>query len=475
MAGLDGVNINMNPSNISCLLNTWILDWACQTAWLEFNESQSVDKHNLRDLIQGVICRPFLKTRKYVSQKVRLLMILCRLVDGEDYHIQYSLNSDLTVLEDMLEVFRHLVTEEDELAEEGRSQIPSIKAEAVFVCCRQNDFKTAEEIYERQWPKKERNDNGLACMTVANFVGKIYAVVKEVIKSKNPNHQYLKDYTYQFFVNSLAMYLEKIYRQFDLPYIYKVAESFIECSESPFRSNQSNRNNSSQETPLRKYSASVLKNVEVMEFRKTRDQNVLPSTSGLDAARKQTLSGIQSTIKKSNTCEKLPHSNTPTKEPNTNVFKTPDKSVYTGSWVRRNGGSAVSSFSPMSHPRACKNANQQDRHNVSSPVDVQRPFSPDSSLSDNQDTNSVVSGSSMQLASRKRRKWNEDEIRKFYDAVCRIGVGKWSEIRNVLKTDRSGVDLKDKWRNLCKTGKIEELIYETQNRAKKRKESHVLP
>ncbi|KAL3863770.1 hypothetical protein ACJMK2_005505, partial [Sinanodonta woodiana] len=236
MAGHDVVHVDQKHSKVSCVLNTWILDWACHTAWLEFHESRSVDKESLRDLIQGVICRSFLKSQRYVRQKVRLLMILCRLADGEDYDIQYTFNSDLTVLEDMLNVFRCLIAEEDDLAEEGNSQIPSIKAEAVFVCCRQNDFKTANEIFKRQWPKEERNDN-------------IYAVVKDVIKSKNPKHQYLKDYTYQFFVNSLAVYLEKIYRQFDLPYIYMVAESFIESSEAPFTSVGSNGNNSSQETP----------------------------------------------------------------------------------------------------------------------------------------------------------------------------------------------------------------------------------
>ncbi|GAB1607677.1 uncharacterized protein LOC115229010, partial [Argonauta hians] len=57
----------------------------------------------------------------------------------------------------------------------------------------------------------------------------------------------------------------------------------------------------------------------------------------------------------------------------------------------------------------------------------------------------------------RRSKWTEVQEEMFYKAVKRLGVGRWADIRDYLGTERSNVNLKDKWRTFEKTGRLREL------------------
>ena len=52
----------------------------------------------------------------------------------------------------------------------------------------------------------------------------------------------------------------------------------------------------------------------------------------------------------------------------------------------------------------------------------------------------------------KRVPWSESEVQSLRDGVSRYGVGKWAVIllRGQFGSTRTPIDLKDKWRNLCK-------------------------
>lgn len=56
-----------------------------------------------------------------------------------------------------------------------------------------------------------------------------------------------------------------------------------------------------------------------------------------------------------------------------------------------------------------------------------------------------------------KRKWSESEMLEFYDAVQTCGVGKWAQIKEYLSTSRTNVMLKDKWRNMVKSGDAERI------------------
>ena len=64
------------------------------------------------------------------EEKQLFLVMLCRLTDGEDCDINYSENSNITVLEDMLTRFEELIKRQTkELMTEGEELIPVIKSE----------------------------------------------------------------------------------------------------------------------------------------------------------------------------------------------------------------------------------------------------------------------------------------------------------------------------------------------------------
>lgn len=64
-----------------------------------------------------------------------------------------------------------------------------------------------------------------------------------------------------------------------------------------------------------------------------------------------------------------------------------------------------------------------------------------------------------------KRKWSESEMVEFYDAVQTCGLGKWAQIKEYLNTSRTNVMLKDKWRNMVKSGDAER-IRESRKRTK---------
>ncbi|WAR21383.1 hypothetical protein MAR_015357 [Mya arenaria] len=63
--------------------------------------------------------------------------------------------------------------------------------------------------------------------------------------------------------------------------------------------------------------------------------------------------------------------------------------------------------------------------------------------------------STLSTTSRGRKKWTDEEMEEFYDATVMLGVGKWAQIKEYMGTERTGVMLKDKWRNMVKNGDIE--------------------
>ena len=56
---------------------------------------------------------------------------------------------------------------------------------------------------------------------------------------------------------------------------------------------------------------------------------------------------------------------------------------------------------------------------------------------------------------RKSRKWTEEEVKKLRSGISDYGEGSWSKIFTTLffNSDRTQVDLKDKWRNISKINK----------------------
>lgn len=51
--------------------------------------------------------------------------------------------------------------------------------------------------------------------------------------------------------------------------------------------------------------------------------------------------------------------------------------------------------------------------------------------------------------------WTREQEEEFYLAVKRKGFGNWAEIRDYISFQRTNINLKDKWRQFYRSGKIE--------------------
>ncbi|KAH3864646.1 hypothetical protein DPMN_027669 [Dreissena polymorpha] len=101
---------------------------------------------------------------------------------------------------------------------------------------------------------------------------------------------------------------------------------------------------------------------------------------------------------------------------------------------------------PFPGLRYRKNIGRPDRHKPA----TNRAMS---DVSDIEDDNRSMTSS----GSSSRQRWTWEETVEFYKAVKMIGVGKWSKIQDYLGTTRSQVQLKDKWRNVVKSGDAKKL------------------
>lgn len=56
------------------------------------------------------------------------------------------------------------------------------------------------------------------------------------------------------------------------------------------------------------------------------------------------------------------------------------------------------------------------------------------------------------VTKQKRRPWTAEEDELLKKGLKEYGVGNWSIIREIMKLDRSGQQIKDRWRNMIKAG-----------------------
>ncbi|XP_053406906.1 telomeric repeat-binding factor 2-like [Mercenaria mercenaria] len=159
------------------------------------------------------------------------------------------------------------------------------------------------------------------------------------------------------------------------------------------------------------------------------------------------------------------HSRTSTpKKPGSEEDRSPFKQLTTsrGSSLTPKKSGPVSTVSPVQRPslaerygedspefRYRKNKGRIDRHE---PVMSSTRCSYGSEAGDNISEMEVSS-----VYGSRKRKWTNDEMLEFYDAVNTFGVGKWAQIKEYLNTTRTGVMLKDKWRNMIKYGEVDKI------------------
>ena len=73
-----------------------------------------------------------------------------------------------------------------------------------------------------------------------------------------------------------------------------------------------------------------------------------------------------------------------------------------------------------------------------------------------------------------RRKWTPEEDELLREGLKEFGVGNWAIIRNKMNLDRTGQQIKDRWRNLNKGGLLLAVCWEEPFFIKEAKENKLV-
>ncbi|XP_033102866.1 telomeric repeat-binding factor 2-like [Anneissia japonica] len=210
---------------------TWLLEFMCYELHNEFLESSTVDSTSDRDYLKGFIQRlaPKIPLPSIKMCMVQYLHLLVRLVDGPSISLEYTSeqcsdqggeNSPITPLEDAIQILDKI-----EFYDKN-SHIPKndinefkelLRTEAVFVCCRANNFEKGKQVLERQWPE-DSIETEIDKMTKDKLL--------EIVDSKRCKHVEIRKSSYADFIAKTHHYLQAIYSIFSEPFLVAADRKF---------------------------------------------------------------------------------------------------------------------------------------------------------------------------------------------------------------------------------------------------------
>ncbi|KAL4231048.1 Telomeric repeat-binding factor 1 [Mactra antiquata] len=477
----------------AAVIYDWILDYFCYVGWKEMKKSQKLEKSTI-EFMSGLLSVEWENENERRDKKL-FLLVLARIADGDNIEIRYD-DGELSPLEDLLPHFYNLVNYQldDDVIKEGMMFYDIIKMEIVLVFLRNKEYQKAEECFNRYFKDK---------ITLSTNAVKY---VKNMVKGKKKVQVGTQ---YSSFVNSIINYLQAIVDGFNEPLLIKAAENYLQPTEqSPTRKNKRPGSTSSDSDVKKRktnddqntnntceYQQKLLvnwnKNVKDMfnnsnteKEDATQDQTVT-SPRGHSTPCKSKQSSTKSSYEPRPGCSKdSPYDRppirihsidtpSPKKTPKKTSSSETPKKTSSSETPKRTSSTVTPQKSPSSvTPK--KSSDSTSKKPVLSPTRDKSPYFTRPALDrvnnlngHNDSTNVSVLGGS------RKRKWTNDEMEEFFDAVKVVGIGNWADIKEYLGTERTNVMLKDKWRTMLKVGDVDKLeaIYQKKREKKKAKVS----
>ncbi|XP_055997541.1 telomeric repeat-binding factor 1-like [Ostrea edulis] len=399
------------------IVNRWILEFTLSMIWKDFVEYGTVDRMNNRDLIQWIVAQKLFEEEKDLRQ-IYILSLICRLVDGEVYEMKYTEDSKLTVLEDAADVLKILLTDmEEPLLKEGRDLLDELKLQAVYVCCRDDNFEAAEEVYNRQFSSSTVEQARTRSENKENN-----QEILKLLKSQNPQHSTLNSQKYQLFLSRAQKFLQQFIKA-EEPVLLQMAERQWKPERTELRPDKYQDKRVNLGTLMK-----VQRNIGVPEdspwpnFMEHRD--------------------LKEHVQKVN-AEKGKHTDT-----NVNADSvSPRKS----SSPKKRKLSESSHSQDISYKSLGTRIYEKHHLSPSTVLNADIPKLNVWHREQSRQTTGVPSSPP------KRHPWLDAEVNDFYRCVQIHGVGNWNKIKDAMNTSRSNVHLKDKWRTIMKSREIDRL------------------
>ncbi|CAC5386852.1 TERF1 [Mytilus coruscus] len=397
-------------------VNSWILDYSYQRAWKEFSSTNNIDLQTTRDFIQWIVTQPCMITTER-KQKVQILLFLCRLSDGSDHTTRYSVNSDLTALEEALksiDSIEPLVGKKHVNCLE--SMRTSVKKQAVLVCCRADDFEAGKNVFQRLWQKTSSKEE-------KNAVDNL----QKVLVSNDKAHSYINFNTYERFLKKAVEYLSEIHDSFSKPYLLQQAESYEKKSHMQDLMKGTIKFSNAD---IQQYMASN----DIKILTRKAQQNMETKLQRIREA-KQIQEGDIEEMQISESNNNAESDETEPEENNTSRLRK--RRIVQQTSTPKKG-------SPKKMDKG-SNDDESDSEKIS-PLHKRLGLEAESSI--------------LNHKKGQRIPWNYGETKDFYKQVKKHGVGNWSKIRDDLHTFRTNVQLKDKWRSILSNESLISKLYE---------------
>ncbi|XP_052772783.1 telomeric repeat-binding factor 2-like isoform X2 [Mya arenaria] len=449
-------------------VNEWILEYYANEIFKEFNENHKLSSQTM-SLVEVLIMNQSYNKKDTVNELIIFLMVLCRLSDGSDPTIVYEEheNSDdgseislssCTPLEDLISHWKALVNMQvdEDIVAEGNELTHIIQLESVLVCLRIDEQDRAKAVFDRQFGTVDESNKELM---------KTVRRLKNMVSSTQP----VKKNVYTDFLGKILKFLNKIPSTLRRPSLIIAAEealnSLDKCPHKGGSGDADQGSNSFTRTRSKENSTdSTTSDTEKGKAGKKHDTSNEKEKRKLWNENKERFGENQEEPSSSGL------GNEPQNKSSSDECKSPNKKL------RRDGKTYKSLISPEKSPGKPSRSSTPQKKKSDLHAEKAGPSGRsrqenrvDRHLSEHLNSSSDSSDvcvndeledefnriSTLSTTSRGRKKWTDEEMEEFYDATVMLGVGKWAQIKEYMGTERTGVMLKDKWRNMVKNGDIE--------------------
>ncbi|KAL8600600.1 hypothetical protein ACOMHN_062471 [Nucella lapillus] len=445
------------------LCHDWMLEFVCHDMWDKFKTGCDIDQA-LFDLTNGVILAQKYRSGEDIrSKEVVFLMLTSTLMSLKKSLISESQGTPRQIdFQNIVRMVADLSAMCDSDCEDVTEKMPEVYTKTVLQrileFCRQDQYPTAELLYDEVADELDKETS---------------RKVQAILHAKSKPHRFLGESSIEDYLSTMMTYLDAVYTTFpDQPVMMKHAKYYL--------TNGARYNRVRSEYFSREIDEGVEGGWEL------RDKEERTLSKKLQALRKRKL-------REAALCDENQNNNHDSGDEDTVVVRTSESDSQSRSPRKKHAGrseresrtaeATTDSTHRSSHQSKHRSdTKQRSTDSGSHRVDSLEGASVSIESVDEQDTDSEsdegdhnlslktrmplkiatfnkrpsLSSASANPPTRRRKaklrhKWTNREEKEFYLAVQQYGVGDWQSIRRHLKTDRSNVQLKDKWRNINAT------------------------
>ncbi|XP_070212430.1 uncharacterized protein [Littorina saxatilis] len=411
----------------------WMIEFVCHDIWRKFT-SGCVKDDGSEDLANGLMFAQKDRRVENIRGKEVAFLNLTRLLVSLEKSVPVTDNVDLEDVE-----FKHILRLVDNLSYLCKSDAVTEKAkeacqktllQRLYACCRREDYDMAREIFEEESENLDKETS---------------RKVQAILNADKKPHRFLAETTVTEYITTMTRYLDTVYQTFPAkPTLTMFADAFV-GKKSPYKRAKTSYS-------LKEIDGS-LDSTEGLEEASTGGEEALSKKLARIREQKRKAAAVSVANANHN------HSNTDEdqQEPDSQGKPSPEKQ-------RRVKDDGRNRSKRDNEAAGTSSTHQQDLDADAEASDIEFEASSDEEedlslqkrvpfkATDFQKRRSLaLSSRNARRRPGGRKKWTEREEHDFYKAVQRHGVGRWAQIRSELRTQRTNVHLKDKWRTIANT------------------------